>query len=383
MVLKNIQIHLHTYSSLEDHRWLVAQQNCPETEQMVIPVQSDFWGQIGTKRPESLLGGQFWPGSGRGFPLGTKKWVWVGQKGGCEQRAVPTPSIVTVLLRRGQLMDYGPTPIAPRKNGVTRMWGNQNPEPVRSQVSANVSLTNPGLPAGNEGLASCWQSEGRKDVSSFTTHTVILYRLWQERRQLSLCWPEHHFQMLRFREKPQERKLCYYKGSAFTKARKGTRQQSKLSPRSCDPSRPGISSPPEMAFPLGFAQSLRGKQGQIPALTGQPGEDAAIEHWTWVQAVLASHLLEAPYPLWSVPQQLTLRFLLDFGKPFSAGGSALLPCGKLAAWFAPALMASGSSGKRSGILDKRAKSMLTHSDFTSSLSFRGDRSSFLPKGTRV
>lgn len=102
--------------------------------------------------------------------------------------------------------------------------------------------------------------------------------------------------MLRFREKPQERKLCYYKGSAFAKARKGTRQQSTLSPKGCDPSRPGISSPPGMASPLGFGQSLRGKQGQIPALKRQPGEDAAIEHWMWAQAVFAFHLVEAPLP---------------------------------------------------------------------------------------
>lgn len=235
---------------------------------------------------------------------------------------------------------------------------------------------------GLKGLPLADSQKWKNTLPLLLPHTQW-YCVDYDSRQLSLCWSEHHFQMLRFWEKPQERKLCYYKGSAFVKARKGTRQQSKLSPRSCDPSRPGISSPPEIAFPLRFGQSLRGKQGKIPALEGQPGEDATIKHWSWVQAMIASHLLEAPYPLWSVPQQLTLRFLLDFGKPFSAGGSALLPCGKLAAWFAPALMASGSSGKRSGILDKRAKSMLTHSDFTSSLSFRGDRSSFLPKGTRV
>lgn len=48
---------------------------------------------------------------------------------------------------------------------------------------------------------------------------------------------------------------------------------------------------------LGVGQSLRGEQGQIPALKGRSGDDAAaIEHWTWVQAVLASHLLEAALP---------------------------------------------------------------------------------------
>lgn len=134
------------------------------------------------------------------------------------------PSTVTVLLR-GQLMDCGPTPtpIASRENGATRVWRKQDPEPVRSQVSVNAFLTKPGLPAETEGLASCRQSEGKKDAaSSFTRHTVILRRLWQDSRQLSLYWSDHHFQMLRFWEKPQERKLCYYKGSAFVKAHKRT-----------------------------------------------------------------------------------------------------------------------------------------------------------------
>lgn len=100
MVLKNIQIHLHTYSSLEGNRWLVAQQNCPEIEQMVVPVQNDLG--IGTNRPESLLGVQLWPWSGGGFPLGTRKWVGeAGQKGGCEQRAVPTQALWQCCWGRG------------------------------------------------------------------------------------------------------------------------------------------------------------------------------------------------------------------------------------------------------------------------------------------
>lgn len=94
MVLKNIQIYLHTYSSLKGHRWLLAQQNCPEIEQMVIPVQNDFWDQVSTNRPESLLGGQLQPWSGRGFLFGIRKREGVvGQKGGCEQRAVPTQAL--------------------------------------------------------------------------------------------------------------------------------------------------------------------------------------------------------------------------------------------------------------------------------------------------
>lgn len=81
------------------------------------------------------------------------------------------PSTVTVMLKRGQPRGCGPTPtrIAPRENGATRVWGSQDPEPVRSQVSANASLTKPGLP-GTEGLVPCWQSEGKKEAASLTTH---------------------------------------------------------------------------------------------------------------------------------------------------------------------------------------------------------------------
>lgn len=79
---KNIQIHLHTYSSLEGNRRLVAQQNCSEIEQMVIPVQNDFWSQIGTNKPESLVRLEsFGHGVEGAFPLAPEsEWEKQGRR---------------------------------------------------------------------------------------------------------------------------------------------------------------------------------------------------------------------------------------------------------------------------------------------------------------
>lgn len=241
-----------------------------------------------------------------------------------------------------------------------------------------------GLPARTEGLASCWQYEGKR-WCLFFFNTGSWYCAGWDKIADSCPFPEISIPS-----------IC----SGFERSLRRENYPIKKTVPSLKPGKPHGSSEcclQGTVIPCGqyfhllgwhFPWELAGSyvaSGDKSQLWSASPEKAPLlsTGWghEWYLLPTCWSLPTPPPPL--IPPKLTLRFLLDFGKPFSAGGSALLPWGRLAAWFAPALMASGSSGKRSGILDKRAKSMLTHSDFTSSLSFRGDRSSFLPKGTRV
>lgn len=335
---------------------------------MAIPVQSDFWGQIGTNGLESLLDGQLQPWGGGSSSAGIKPvhlaalktcrsgmaegWIWPQ---GCAHLAA------AVVLLGDRAASQLPSHLLHLCGGPEVAGSCRSVSELSSR--ARQVPDKPGLPAGTEGFYCC-QYEGKKDASSLFFQ--ICGDIVQTVPECSLCQNKHHLQMLWFCKKPQEEKLS---DLTFTRVQKAMCQQTTPSPRV-----------QEFHHPWGFVGS-----------SVVWGDKAQWGHHCWVLDMGTS---DAHWPrLGCVPlptpsshphlPELTLRFLLDFGKPFSAGGSALLPCGRLAAWFAPALIASGSSGKRSGILDKRAKSMLTHSDFTSSLSFRGDRSSFLPKGTKV
>lgn len=143
-------------------------------------------------------------------------WMWAE---GCAH-----PSTVTVLLRRGQLTDYGPTLIAAMENGATRVWGSQDPTSRNSQVPGLCEC----IP--NKARAPCcaWRAcllltvrrEKRSCLFYHTCSDTVSATTRQQTVVPSLTWAS--FQILRFWEKPQERKLCYYKGSAFAKSRKGT-----------------------------------------------------------------------------------------------------------------------------------------------------------------
>lgn len=234
---------------------------------MAIPVQSDFWGQIGTNGLESLLDGQLQPWGGGSSSAGIKPvhlaalkmcrsgmaegWIWPQ---GCAHLA----AAVVLLGDRAacQLPSHllhlcGGPEVAGSCRSVSELSSRARQVPDK-----------PGLPAGTEGFYCC-QYKGKKDASLLFFQ--ICGDIVQTVPECSLCQNKHHLQMLWFCKKPQEEKLSDF---TFTRVQKprASRQQQLLGSRS-------FTTPGVLLVPV-WCEGTK------------PSEDTTVECWTWAQVML-------------------------------------------------------------------------------------------------
>lgn len=154
---------------------------------MAIPVQSDFWDQIGTNGSESLLGGQLWPWGGGGFLLGTSnssESMWERQGRGVDvTRGLWPPGCCDGAAgegaTNGQHSHFYTCLRALRLKGAVGVQGRQVAETGRS-LRAHPPWSQGSL-LGLKGLPLVDNLRGKKDTaSSFSTQAAILCRPWQD-----------------------------------------------------------------------------------------------------------------------------------------------------------------------------------------------------------